>query len=1112
MLSIVVYGRNDSHGYNLHKRAVLSLNCIAELLDDPGDEILFADYNTPDDHPTFVEAVQDMLTERALSRIRVLRIRPEHHARFTTRTHLPVLEAIARNVAIRRSNPDNRWILCTNTDMIFVPARPGRSLGSIAGGLADGMYHLPRYELPESLWEGFDRRDPQAILGSLDGVAQRLHLREIVRTSPPHLVDSPGDFQLILREDLFAVQGFDEEMLLGWHLDPNIARRISLLRGGVTLLEHELSGYHCGHTRTATATHGGSRTENDWVRFVEEVTEPGLPDQAERWGLADCEIEEFRPSRARASAFAEVLAAVLSEAPADAYVTQKDERTFDDRRYVPEHVLPYLADLLNPFPRGLALAWYGCRPRTLALFRRVWDAMGFTGPIMVEPAFAALGEGAAVDPHALDRAGLLVFEVGNPSEDGGAEPAEDAERLAGLRLAFERAVQAEREAVAGGATPRRFVIVNAIHNAFEPVAAGALSLVQTPFSTRVRQGFIQMPDVPQGGRGSNPREAFGAWLAERQGRARPVRSEVSTVERMVARLLADAAAGRPLAPDLAAAATPLRAALSFPGLDSVVPHAPEAAGAARDLLGAAEVQKPRQWSATAMADVLDWEDPEWVGPVLRFFGPGSADYFERTRWLWERGQMLRVLGEEGLLRENARVLMVAAAPEPLAGALSDSIGQVRILPIGAVEAEALPRWRAPLSIGRSSRVELVQPELDAVHDAVLLPQNVIMAHGPGGIAGILSWADAHLRVGGLLAIAADVVLGQPSALPRALAELTGLHPVGEEAAAGPPTLERLDVRSDGRGAFVFLGEHGHVTGAVWTFRRGRATTAREWLALAERLGTMSSRILPQMRLGPAAQAGTEGTIQVPAGGADGHFLHGAYLRLPGGRYQLTARGRADGAAPDVPAATMECVVGGEHQLGRTLVTGADLAQGQARLCFSVPHHQALRIGGAGEAEFRMARLGVSGLEISAVDLAALDGDPAPAEGGQQDGPGPILARLSRTGIARDEAGAVVVDAAAPSGHVLYGPYVKLLPGRYAVKLEGSAQRPSIPGIPVLALEAVADGRIVAQREVGRSELEAGPVRLEFRVGGGDAEATVEIRISHLGAAGLRISRVDLNRA
>lgn len=48
MLSIIVYGRNDNHGYNLHKRAAVSINCLAEILRDPADELIFVDYKSPD--------------------------------------------------------------------------------------------------------------------------------------------------------------------------------------------------------------------------------------------------------------------------------------------------------------------------------------------------------------------------------------------------------------------------------------------------------------------------------------------------------------------------------------------------------------------------------------------------------------------------------------------------------------------------------------------------------------------------------------------------------------------------------------------------------------------------------------------------------------------------------------------------------------------------------------------------------------------------------------------------------------------------------------------------------------------------------------------------------
>jgi hypothetical protein len=163
MISIVIYGRNDNHGYNLHKRAALSLNCMAELLTDSSDEILFVDYNTPDDFPTFPEAIQDTLTKRVREVLRIFRVRPRIHERFKAKTRLMVLEPIARNVAVRRSSRSNRWIWSTNTDMIFCPREAG-SLSEIASGLDAGFYHAPRIEVPEVLWESLDRLAPTEII------------------------------------------------------------------------------------------------------------------------------------------------------------------------------------------------------------------------------------------------------------------------------------------------------------------------------------------------------------------------------------------------------------------------------------------------------------------------------------------------------------------------------------------------------------------------------------------------------------------------------------------------------------------------------------------------------------------------------------------------------------------------------------------------------------------------------------------------------------------------------------------------------------------------------------------------------------------------------------
>ena len=44
--------------------------------------------------------------------------------------------------------------------MLLVPRDEGESLSTILGNIPDGFYQIPRFELPEMLWEAaFDRRD-----------------------------------------------------------------------------------------------------------------------------------------------------------------------------------------------------------------------------------------------------------------------------------------------------------------------------------------------------------------------------------------------------------------------------------------------------------------------------------------------------------------------------------------------------------------------------------------------------------------------------------------------------------------------------------------------------------------------------------------------------------------------------------------------------------------------------------------------------------------------------------------------------------------------------------------------------------------------------------------
>lgn len=498
MISVVLYGRNDSYGYNLHKRAALSLNCIAEVLDGENDEILFVDYNTPNDFPVFIEAIQDTLTPKARRLIRVLRVRPHIHALFAHRTHLVALESVARNVAVRRSNPANRWILSTNTDMIFVPRDRG-SLTEIAASLPDGFYHAPRMEIPETLWESTDRTKPGEIIQTIRRWGTHLHLDEIVKGSKTILYDGPGDFQLCLREDMFAIQGFHEDMLLGWHVDSNLAARLSLIHGPVGDVGDRVWGYHCDHTRQITPMHGHNRLENDWVTYGERVKRPDLPQHAESWGCAGHDIEEVRVDGTSVAGYVATLERVIG-APLDEPLEASISRTAEDvDGYDQRHVLPFLIDLFATERRDFRIAWCGLQTEILNLFARAWKGSGFVEPILCDEALrdrlAGLDAGAVrfvPAQECRDLADAFLFDV-TIALDGAEDDTDAADAGAREELVvrpFLDAVAADRARLGSTLPLRRFIAIGAINNRFERLMRSVVGTGQTPYSTRLRHGFV----------------------------------------------------------------------------------------------------------------------------------------------------------------------------------------------------------------------------------------------------------------------------------------------------------------------------------------------------------------------------------------------------------------------------------------------------------------------------------------------------------------------------------------------------------------------------------------------------------------------------------------------
>jgi hypothetical protein len=514
MFSVIVYGRNDSHGYNLHKRAAISFNAIAEVMSDPDDEILFVDYNTPDDHPTFPEAIHDTLTDKAKKVLRIFRVRPEQHIHLRSKTHLVALEAQSRNVALRRSNPRNRWILYTNTDMLLVPRDEGESLSSILGSVPDGFYQIPRFELPEMLWEAaFDRRDPAGNLAKLREWAVRFHLNQVVHNFMPMKYDALGDFQAALREDMFAVHGFDEAMLLGWHCDSNLAARLALYRGRVETLIDKVFGYHCDHTRVAAANNKGRQTKmNNQDHFIWDVSSPYLPAQAGTWGWPDVEIEEIRLDRDTSyERFTAGLSAAIDPAVEPYRTTSLEWHLYADLTYDLPHTLPFVCDQLLTYPRSTAVMLGATRPDFVTLFSKAWRGMGFTGPILVPAECEGLpkdlaGVETAPFSELVRKTDLFVFEFGlatqrpdEPVRTGRVAGLQDKRALAVVTRLFARAVATEAETrPPGRRLPRRFIGVNVIYNKFWPLFTDYVGANINPFCSQVLAGIPRQDSSVKG--------------------------------------------------------------------------------------------------------------------------------------------------------------------------------------------------------------------------------------------------------------------------------------------------------------------------------------------------------------------------------------------------------------------------------------------------------------------------------------------------------------------------------------------------------------------------------------------------------------------------------------
>ena len=343
MLSIVVVGRNDSHGYNLSKRVATSLNSLSLPMTGE-DELIFVDWNSDDINPTFIDAIQDTLTEQTLKHLVVYRVRESIHKEFAQGIKRPILEPIARNVGIRRAR--NQWILSTNTDMIF--DTHGKKYHEILSTLQPNLYHLFRYEIPEYVWDQFDRSRPLETLEKIRKIYTSQGLVAKILTKPIEghenlFPDAVGDFQLSTQEIWQSVQGFPEDMLKGWHVDSRLSVQIEIknkLKSQI-ISSDLIEGFHQDHLRVLTHFHG--QTE---MNTLDIIAQPYL--NSSNWGLKDINLENSLSNLFSIDKLLEIQIQEKSVAPKKQVLQDLLNTPLYDLNLV-QHFL--LNDLIN-LPRG----------------------------------------------------------------------------------------------------------------------------------------------------------------------------------------------------------------------------------------------------------------------------------------------------------------------------------------------------------------------------------------------------------------------------------------------------------------------------------------------------------------------------------------------------------------------------------------------------------------------------------------------------------------------------------------------------------------------------------------------------------------------------------------
>ena len=500
MISIAMVGRNDSHGYNMHKRIAVCINSLSHILDDPNDEILFSDCNTRDDLPTVVEAISDTLTEKTKSHLRIFRIRPSLFKKYNGNSRLPISESLSKNVAIRRSNPHNPWFLSGTSDIVVVPRKSKKSLTQLVTEIEEGFYGLPRFGVPEFMWKTISRMEPAKCIENIRRWGEDYYLNNAVLMDRPEILyDAPGDFQLCLRTQLFDICGFDERMIHCWHQDSNLAKRLFLLNGKTCSLLDQAYCYHLDHTWEVDYLHdmsSGTLITNDEDEFVFSVSSPTIDSQKNTWGLPFEKVEEIRlDSRWTKKSFIHLESMIRTGLSGHVEEFYSEKSFNNSLNYDSKLVFPYIINCLENFfnPNMIYIGKNRVLKNELKNFFQSFFSDGYFSEL---EDFLRNREILHLD-ECYEHYDIVMIDLYynydfvahiNPTQE---QAKKFEEYKIDVRDKISKIVDLEKEKIRNGGGGAKFVIVGAQHTWAESELSLLFDLIHTQFASHVMYGKLK---------------------------------------------------------------------------------------------------------------------------------------------------------------------------------------------------------------------------------------------------------------------------------------------------------------------------------------------------------------------------------------------------------------------------------------------------------------------------------------------------------------------------------------------------------------------------------------------------------------------------------------------